>query len=66
MSSALVEKLDEALNLIDRIESTISKLRPGDQISSGLIYQLYETVVLLRERVVEARLKAAYCKEIST
>jgi hypothetical protein len=66
VSSALVEKLDEALNLIDRIESTISKLRPGDQISSGLIYQLYETVVLLRERVVEARLKAAYCKEIST
>lgn len=66
MSSALVERLDEALSLIDRIESTISKLRPGDQISPGLIYQLYETVVLLRERVVEARLKAAYCKEIST
>jgi len=64
-SSVLVEKLEEALDLIDKIESTVSKLRPGDQISAGLIYQLYETLVLLREKVVEARLKAAYCREIS-
>ena len=64
-SSIIVDKLEEALNLVDKIENTISKIRPGDQISPGLIYQLYETVVLLREKIVEARLKAVYCKEKS-
>jgi hypothetical protein len=64
-SNILVNKLEEILNLIDKIENTISKLKPGDQISSGLIYQLYETIVLLREKVVETRLKAIYCRDFS-
>lgn len=64
-SDFLVNKLEEILSLIDKIESTISKLKPGDQISPGLIYQLYEAVMLLREKVIEARLKAIYCRDFS-
>ncbi|MCC6040944.1 MAG: hypothetical protein LM557_02075 [Desulfurococcaceae archaeon] len=62
-SSVIINRLEEALDLVDKIESTISKLKPGDQISPGLVYQLYETLVLLREKIVEARLKASYCRE---
>lgn len=64
-SNILVNKLEEILNLIDKIESTISRLKPGDQVSSGLIYQLYETIILLREKVVEVRIKVTYCRDFS-
>jgi hypothetical protein len=64
-SNTLVNKLEEILNLIDKIEGTISRLKPGDQVSSGLIYQLYETIILLREKVVEVRIKVTYCRDFS-
>jgi hypothetical protein len=63
-SSIIIDRLEEALDLVDKIESTISKLKPGDQISPGLVYQLYETLILLREKIVEARLKASYCRDV--
>ncbi|MEM4482239.1 MAG: hypothetical protein QXK88_06510 [Desulfurococcaceae archaeon] len=55
----LVSKLEEAIDLVDKIEGFISRVKPGDQIAPGLIYQIYESLVLLREKIVEARMVAA-------
>lgn len=53
----VVKALEEAIDYIDRIESLISRLKPGDTITAGVVYQLYELLLLAREKVVEARLK---------
>lgn len=53
----VVKTLDEAIDYIDKLESLISRLKPGDTVQAGLIYHMYELLVLTRERVVEARLK---------
>lgn len=53
----VVRTLDEAIDYIDKIEALVSRLKPGDTVQAGLVYQIYELLVLTRERVVEARLK---------
>ncbi|MEM0325996.1 MAG: hypothetical protein QW123_00915 [Desulfurococcaceae archaeon] len=52
-----VKYLEEALNYLDKLESIVSRLKPGDVISAGLVYQLYELLMLTREKLVEARFK---------
>jgi len=52
----VVAKLDEAINLLDKLETFIGRLNPGDSVHAGLIYQLYESAMLLREKIIEARL----------
>ncbi|MGC8982157.1 MAG: hypothetical protein ACP5KA_00145 [Desulfurococcaceae archaeon] len=54
----VVKALDEAINYIDKLESVLSRLRPGEQLTPGALYQIYELLMLTREKVVEARLKA--------
>lgn len=54
--SEALNKLEEAVLLIDKIESVVNRVRPGDQVQAGIIYQLYEAVTLLREKIVETRL----------
>lgn len=55
----IINKLEEAISLIDKIEMFISRIKPGDQVAPGLLYQIYESLILLREKLVEARLAVA-------
>lgn len=55
-SEMLLSKLDEAVALIDKIEMFVSRLKPGDQVPAGVVYQVYESLVLLKEKIFEARL----------
>ncbi|MEM1528916.1 MAG: hypothetical protein QXU03_03695 [Desulfurococcaceae archaeon] len=55
-SEELLSKLDEAVALIDKIEMFISRLKPGDEVPAGIVYQVYESLVLLKERIFEIRL----------
>ncbi len=54
----LVTKLDEAIDLLDKLEMLVSRLKPGDNVQAGLLYQLYQSLMLLREKILEARLTA--------
>jgi len=54
----LVAKLDEAIDLLDKLEMLVSRLKPGDNVQAGLLYQLYQSLTLLREKILEARLTA--------
>ncbi|MEM4718043.1 MAG: hypothetical protein QXE81_04705 [Desulfurococcaceae archaeon] len=51
-----LNKLEEAVLLIDKIESVIYSVKPGNQVQAGTIYRLYEAITLLREKIVETRL----------
>lgn len=53
----IAEILDEAIDLIDKIETFITRIKPNEKIEQGLIFQLYQNLVLLREKIVEARIK---------
>lgn len=55
-SEEILRKLNEITDLIDKIETFIGRLKPGDQTPPGVIYQIYESLVLLRERILEVRL----------
>ncbi|MEM1629043.1 MAG: hypothetical protein QXP02_06300 [Desulfurococcaceae archaeon] len=61
MGEDLASELDSAIDIIDKIEGIINRLRPGEKISEGIVYSLYENLVLLREKIVEARFKALKC-----
>jgi hypothetical protein len=54
----LVAKLDEAIDLLEKVEMLVSRLKPGDNVQAGLLYQLYQSLMLLREKILEARLTA--------
>lgn len=54
----LVTKLDEAIDLLEKLEMLVSRLKPGDNVQAGLVYQLYQSLMLLREKILEARLTA--------
>ncbi|RLG81742.1 MAG: hypothetical protein DRO13_00305 [Thermoprotei archaeon] len=56
--SSIVKKLEEAIDLVDKIESFISRLKPGEKVSGGVVFQIYQSMVLLREKIVEARMEA--------
>ncbi len=50
--------LDEAINIIDKISSFISRIEPNKKVEKGILFQLYQNTVLLREKIVEARMKS--------
>lgn len=52
----LLSKLDEAVSELDRLESLLTRIKPGEQVQPGLVYQIYESMVLLREKILETRL----------
>jgi len=53
----VVADLEEAIDLIDKIESFVSRLSPNEKVSPGIIHQIYQNLVILREKIVEARMK---------
>jgi len=53
--AVILGKIEEAIDLIDKLESILSRIRVGDPISSGSLYQIYETIVILREKIIEIR-----------
>ncbi len=57
----LVPVLEEAIDLIDKIESHLGRIKPGDKISPGELFLIASTLMNLREKVVEARMKAFEC-----
>lgn len=54
----IVKLMEEAIDLVDKIEVIVSRIEKDKPVSSGVIYQIYENLVLLREKIVEARMKA--------
>ncbi|MET1160561.1 MAG: hypothetical protein ABWW65_06320 [Thermoprotei archaeon] len=56
--NGIVKKLEEAIDLIDKIETFINRVKPNEKISSGLVFQIYQNLVLLREKIIEARMEA--------
>ncbi len=48
--------LDEAIDIIDKIEAFISRIKPGQRVESGLVFQIYQNLMILREKIVEARM----------
>jgi len=56
VSEEVLERLNEAVELVEKAEAFIGRLKPGEQVSPGVVYQLYETMVLLREKLFEIRL----------
>ena len=57
----LVPVLEEAIDLIDKIESRLGRIKPGDKISPGVLFLIASTLMNLREKVVEARMRAFEC-----
>lgn len=53
----VTKDIDEAINYIDKLELVISRLKPGDTLSAGVVYQMYELLMLTREKLVETRFK---------
>ncbi len=56
--SRLVSLIEESIDLVDKIEMFIGRIKPGDRVEPGLITQIYQSLVVLRERLVEARMEA--------
>lgn len=56
--SSVVEKLEEAIDLVDKIISFINRLKPDEKVSPGLVFQIYQNLVILREKIVETRMEA--------
>jgi len=51
--------LEEAIDLVDKIESFIARLNPNEKVPPGLVLQIYQNLMFLREKIVEARMKLA-------
>jgi len=62
IDDSIIKKLDEAIDLIDKIESFINRINPDEKPSPGVIFQIYQNLVLLREKIVEIRLDLASSK----
>ncbi|WP_052833781.1 hypothetical protein [Staphylothermus marinus] len=56
------EILDEAIDLVDKIESFLTRIKPNKKIEQGLVFQIYQNIVILREKIVEARMKTTRYK----
>ncbi len=54
----LVALLDESIDLVDKLETFIGRINPARGYEPGLVMQLYQNLLVLRERLVEARMSA--------
>ncbi len=54
----LVAILEESIDIVDRLESFIARISPEKGYEPGLVFQFYQNLVVLRERLVEARMRA--------
>jgi len=54
----LVDILDRILEALDRIEALIARLSVSEEASKGVVYQIYQNLIEVREGVVKARLIA--------
>jgi hypothetical protein len=56
--SKLVLLLEDSIDLVDKIETFIGRINPMEQVRPGILTQIYESLVILREKLVEARMEA--------
>jgi len=49
------ERIEEAIDLIDKLERTVSRLQTGEKVTPGILFQIYETLITLREKIVDIR-----------
>jgi len=54
----IVNTLEEAINIVDRLEEELNRMRPGEEVTPGVIYRFYNELLLLREKIVAARMIA--------
>lgn len=54
----VVNALEEAINIVDRLEEELNRLKPGEEVTPGVIYRFYNELLLLREKIVAARMTA--------
>jgi len=54
----VVNALEEAINIVDRLEEELNRLKPGEEVTPGVIYRFYSELLLLREKIVAARMTA--------
>jgi len=54
----IVSTLEEAINIIDKLEEELNRLKPGEEVTPGVIYRFYNELLLLREKIVAARMTA--------
>jgi len=54
----IVNALEEAINIVDRLEKELNRLKPGEEVTPGVIYRFYNELLLLREKIVAARMTA--------
>lgn len=52
-----VKELDRAIDLIDKIESLVARLASVEGLPKGTVFQLYQSVVELRELIVGLRMR---------
>ena len=53
----IISVLEEAIDLVDKIESHLGRLKPGDKLKPGELFLLASTLMRLREKIVEARMR---------
>jgi preprotein translocase subunit SecA len=54
----IVSLLDESIDIVDKIETFVGRMDPTKKYEPGLVMQIYHSLLVLRERLVEARMKA--------
>jgi len=52
----IIKDLDEAIDIVDKIESFVNRIKPDEKVSPGIVFQIYQNLVLLREKIVEIRM----------
>jgi len=53
----VISVLEEAIDLVDKIEGHLGRLKPGDKLKPGELFLIANTLMRLREKIVEARMK---------
>ncbi|MEZ0394749.1 MAG: hypothetical protein ABWK00_06910 [Desulfurococcaceae archaeon] len=50
-----LRRLDEAIDALDKADAMLARLSPGKPAEPGVIYSIYQALVVAREAVVRAR-----------